>query len=182
MKAHDSIAGKRRLRHGLTVLGLGGDGSIEAALVPISSHPIYAPMSIASPAPVPVPVTSTTGSCSTSARKSAGTPASGDAANGGSPARWASSINRSIAARVRITTGCTHTEPLSIRAAGSDRSNATSSPRNAGDVSAGRSACERSSCRSRCQGSPLLIVITGQDNGRGETEMGQRSSHSKVSG
>jgi hypothetical protein len=109
--------------------------------------PIYTPTSIASP-----------GSCpNTSARKLSGTPASGDAANGDSPARWASSISRSIAARVRATTGCARTSPLVIRAAGFERSSEASSPRSSGEVSGGKSTCERSSCRSRCHGSPLFI-------------------------
>lgn len=109
--------------------------------------PVYAPTSIASPPPFP----------NTSERKSPGTPASGDAANADSLARWASSISRSIAARVRTTTGCTRTSPLVIRAAGFERSSETSSPRSSGDVSGGKSTCERSSCRSRCHGSPLFI-------------------------
>lgn len=92
---------------------------------------------------------------STSSRKPAGTPASGDAANGRSPARSASSSSRSIAARVRATTGCTHTAALSILASGFAESNAAISARSSDDVSVGRSAGERSSCRSRCQGSPL---------------------------
>jgi hypothetical protein len=114
--------------------------------------PNYAPTSITSP-----------GSCpNTSARKSPGTPASGDAANGDSPARRASSISRSIAARVRTTTGCTHTSPMVILPAAFERSSATSSSRSSGDVSAGKSTCERSSCRNRCHGSPLIIVTTAQ--------------------
>jgi hypothetical protein len=117
------------------------------------ARPTYAPTSITSP-----------GSCpNTSARKSPGTPASGDAANSDSPARRASSISRSIAARVRNTTGCTHTSPMVIRAAGLERSSATSSSRSSGDVSAGKSACERSSCLSRCHGSPLIIAQDGAE-------------------
>jgi hypothetical protein len=127
----------RRLRHNLAIW----TGLLQRR------PPIYAPTSIASPVSCP----------STSARKPPGTPASGDAANGDSPARWASSISRSIAARVRTTTGCTRTSPLVIRAAGFERSSETSSPRSSGDVSGGRSTCERSSCRSRCHGSPLFI-------------------------
>ena len=126
------------------------------SLVPV---PIYAPTSIASPALVSMLGTATVGSWpNTSARKPTGTPASGDAVNGGSPARCASSISRSIAARVRVTTGCKHTPPLSIRAAGLERRSAISSSRNSVDVSAGKSTCERSSCRSRCHGSPLYII------------------------
>ena len=117
--------------------------NLDWAAMPVS---VYAPTSIASP------------SCpNTSERKSPGTPASGDAANGDSPARWASSISRSIATRVRTTTGCTRTSPLVIRAAGFERSSEASSPRSSGDVSGGKSTCERSSCRSRCHGSPLFI-------------------------
>jgi hypothetical protein len=107
----------------------------------------------------------------TSSRKPAGTPASGDAANGRSPARSASSSSRSIAARVRATTGCTHTAALSILASGFEESNAAMSARSSDDVSVGRSAGERSSCRSRCQGSPL---------NKRETKSGQRSSDHRV--
>lgn len=95
-----------------------------------------------------------------------GTLANGDAANGNSPARCASSSSRSIAARVRATTGCAHNLPLSIRVAGLEHNSAASRARSSFDVSVGRSVWERSSCRNRCQGSPLLIPQEegGQEN------------------